>query len=133
MTLNDPNLIAKGIIDALNITIDSISPSKLVECIKKHTKWYDKNLEELAKIKNEAHSKAKNSNDPEKWRVFRNIRNKYNNTVRSTKDNYYTDRLTIKSKDRSMTKIKPELNSNNKLWTTIKEVTNNISKSPLEI
>lgn len=130
MASNDPNTIAKGIIEALNITIDSISPSKLVQCTKNHTKWYDKNLQELAKIKNEAHSKAKNSNDPEKWRIFRNIRNKYNNTVRSTKDKYYTDRLTIKSKDKSTVKIKPELNSTNKLWTTIKEVTNNVSKSP---
>ena len=39
-----------------------------------------------------------NTNSEEDWRQFRLTRNKYNNLVKSTKNNYYSDKLTVKSK-----------------------------------
>merc|ERR1712101_100023 len=79
-------------------------------------------------------------------------RNIYNKTVKDTKAQYYSNKLTIKSKytpspntndntdnqdilnnntiKTNGTKIKPEVSKVNKLWTTVKELTNTATKAP---
>ena len=55
-------------------------------------------LTKLAEYKNKIHRIAKSSNSETDWRIFRNIRNKYNNLVKETKSKYYSQKLTIKNK-----------------------------------
>ena len=125
---------------------------KRIQCTKKHCKWYTPALKKLAEYKNKIHNIAKSSNSETDWRIFRNIRNKYNNLVKETKSKYYSQKLTIKSKHDTTdntnnnsntsinqnnnnnvpndTQIKPEVSNINKLWTTVKELTNTSTKAP---
>ena len=48
------------------------------------------------------------TNDPDDWRHFRRQRNKYNNDIKTAKKKYYY----------------------NKLWSTIKDMTNSCNKTP---
>ena len=123
-----------------------------MQCTKKHCKWYTIELRKLAEYKNKIHNIAKSSNSETDWRIFRNIRNKYNNLVKDTKSKYYSQKLTIKNKNNTNdgtningntmenknnntnvtneTRIKPEVSNINKLWTTVKELTNTSTKTP---
>ena len=75
----DPNIISEILINEIDHIIETISPSKKIQCTKKHIKQYTKELNDLAEIKNKYHSKAKYTDSEEDWRQFRLIRNKYNN------------------------------------------------------
>ena len=96
---DDPNTIAEIIINEVDRCIETISPSKRIQCTKKHCKWYTSELRKLAEYKNKIHNIAKSSNYETDWRIFRNIRNKYNNLVKDTKSKYYSQKLTIRNKN----------------------------------
>ena len=88
------------------------------------------------------HDIAKTTNAETDWSVFRNIRNTYIKSVRETKAQYYSNKLTIKNKHKlnsntnnnnnnqdtfnnntintNDTSIRPEVSNINKLWTTVK-------------
>lgn len=74
----------------MNIIIESISPSKQIQCVKKHSKWYNYEVHKLTLIKNISHKKAKNTNSIEDWRIFRNDRNIYNKAIKNAKHDYYS-------------------------------------------
>ena len=98
------------------------------------------------------HNIAKSTDSENDWRIFRHTRNAYNKAVKDTKAQYYSNNLTIKSKytqspnkndntdskdtlndntiNTNGTKIKPEVSNVNKLWTTVKELTNTATKAP---
>ena len=59
---------------------------------------YTHELTKIAELKNKAHNIAKSSNSETDQRVFRNIRNKYNNLVKDTKSKYFSQKLTIRGK-----------------------------------
>merc|ERR1712240_85817 len=128
-----------------------MAPSKRIQFTRKHCKWYTLELTKLAEHKNKTHKIAKSSNSETDWRVFRNIRNKYNNLVKNTKSKYFSQKLTIRGKmnTNNSTKnnnnnqqnydnnninndtnllIKPEVSNINKLWTAVKELTNTCTK-----
>merc|ERR1712240_633465 len=117
------------------------------------SKWYTPELIQLAEHKNKIHKTAKSSNSETDWRLFRNIRNKYNNLVKDTKSKYFSQKLTIRGKDNKNNTInnnsndhnncnnndsknhhnpliKPEVSNINKLWTAVKELTNTCKKTP---
>ena len=119
----------------------------------KHCKWYTPELTKLAEQKNKIHKVAKSSNSETDLRLFRNIRNKYNNLVKDTKSKYFSQKLTIRGKDNKNNTtnnnsnnpnnynnnnidnhhnplIKPEVSNINKLWTAVKEITNTCIKTP---
>ena len=129
-----------------------IAPSKRIQCTKKHCKWYTPALKKLAEYKNKILKIDKSSNSETDWSIFRNIRNKYTNLIKAKKSKYYSHKLTVKNKyetnsnnnnngnsNKSNTnnnntinpeKIKPEVSNINKLWTTVKELTNTSTKTP---
>merc|ERR1711962_1579825 len=139
----------------LTDVLETIAMSHRIQCTKKHCKWYTIELTKLAEYKNKIHNIAKSSNSETDWRIFRNIRNKYNNLVKETKSKYYSQKLTINNKyntnngtnnngdtgntinnntnGNNDTKIKPEVSNINKLWTTVKELTNTSTKHHLGI
>ena len=72
-----------------------------------------------------SHTVAKNTDNEYDWRKYRNLRNKYNNEVKKSKNKYYTSKLTIQDKECKKDKIlKNEYKIDNKLWTTVKDITN---------
>ena len=81
--LDNPNIIADILINEMNSIIQTIAPSKLVQCNNKYNKWYNHDIEIQADRKNKAYDKARQTNDPEDWREFRRQRNKYNNDIRT--------------------------------------------------
>ena len=126
-----PDEIADILITELNNIIQTIAPSRLVQCKNRYNKWYNKDIETQADIKNKAHDKAKMTNDPDDWRDFRRQRNKYNNDIKTAKNNYYYNQLTIRDKrDKNDIKLKNNLTSDNKLWTTVKDMTDSCNKTP---
>ena len=149
---DNPNTIAEIIVNEVNLCIETISPSKRIQCTKKHCKWYTPALTQLAQYKNKLHNIAKSTDSENDWRIFRHTRNAYNKAVKDTKAQYYSNKLTIKSKytpitntnnntdnqdtlnnntiNTNGTKIKPEVSNVNKLWTTVKELTNTATKAP---
>ena len=66
-----PNDIADILINEIDSIIQTIAPSKLVQCRNRNNKWYNKDIETQADVKNETHDKAKLTNDPDDWRDFR--------------------------------------------------------------
>lgn len=98
-----PDEIAEIPINELNTIIQTVAPSKLRQCMNRYNKWYNKDKETQADIKNKAHYKAKKTNDPEDWRDFRRQRNKYNNDIKTAKNSYYYNKLTIRDKKDKMT------------------------------
>merc|ERR1712115_434517 len=107
--------------------------------------WYTPALTQLAQYKNKLHNIAKSTDSENDWRIFRHTRNAYNKAVKDTKAQYYSNKLTINSKqtpssntnapnnntiNTNGTKIKPEVSNVNKLWTTVKELTNTANKAP---
>ena len=114
---DNPNTIAEIIVNEVNICIETIAPSKRIQCTKKHCKWYTPALTQLAQYKNKLHNIAKSTNSENDWRIFRHTRNIYNNTVRDTKAQYYSNKLTIKNKH------KPDSNTNN--YTNNQDTLNN--------
>ena len=88
---------------------------------------HQKALTQLAQYKNKLHNIAKSTDSENDWRIFRHTRNAYNKAVKDTKAQYYSNKLTIKSKhtlspNTNGTKIKPEVSNVNKLWTTVKNL-----------
>ena len=49
---DNTNMIAETIINEIDTCINTISPSKLIQCTKKHCKWYTPELTKLAQHKN---------------------------------------------------------------------------------
>ena len=79
------NMIAETRTNVIDTCINTISPAKLIQCTKKHCKWYTPELTKLAQHKNRVHKIAKQSNTEEDWRILRNVRNKYTNLIKATK------------------------------------------------
>ena len=105
-----PDKIADILIKELDTIIETIAPSRLIQCKNIYNKWYNKDIERQAKIKDKAHSKAKQTNDPDDWRDFRRQRNKYNNDIKTSKNKYYYNRLTVRDKnDKNNIKLKDNL------------------------
>merc|ERR1711895_255563 len=101
------------IINEVDRCIETISPSKRIQCTKKHCKWYTPVLKKLAEYKNKIHNIAESSKSETDWRIFRNIRNKYNNLVKETKAKYYSQMLTIKDKNEATTNNNTIITSSN--------------------
>ena len=111
-----PNDIADILIIELNTIIQTIAPSRLIQYKNRYNKWYNKDIETQADIKNKAHDKAKLTNDPDDWRDFRRQRNKYNDDIKTPKNNYYYNRLTVRDKnDKNDIKLKDNLTGDSKL------------------
>merc|ERR1712240_702147 len=56
--------IADILIDEVNNIIQTIAPSKLIQCKNRYSKWYNKDIQTQADIKDRAHDKAKKTKDP---------------------------------------------------------------------
>ena len=64
------------------------------------------------------HDIAKTTNAETDWSVFRNIRNTYIKSVRATKAQYYSQKLTIKNKHISDDNTNININNNDTKITT---------------
>ena len=62
--------------------------------------------------------------------IFRRQRNKYNNDIKTAKNKYYHNKLTIKDKKDNDIKLKDNVTNDNKLWSTIKDMTDSCNKTP---
>ena len=67
----DPDIIAKILTRELTVIIESITPSKRIQCSNKYAPWIDSNFIKQAKIRDNLHTVAKNSDSEEDWRIFR--------------------------------------------------------------
>ena len=71
------------------------------------------------------------TNDRDDWRDFRRQRNKYNNNIKTAKNNYYYNKLTIRDKNYpNDIRLKDNVTNDNKLWTTVKDMTDSCNKTP---
>merc|ERR1711867_238665 len=96
--LDTPDEIANILINKFTSIIQTISPSKLIQCKNRYNKWYNKDIETQAEIKNKAHDKAKMTDNPDDWSDFGRQRNKYNNDIKTARKKYYYNKLTLKDK-----------------------------------
>ena len=71
-------MIAETLINELSIIVETIAPSKLVQCKKNYAPWLEENFFEQSRLRDELHHKATLSNSPDDWRVYRMQRNKVN-------------------------------------------------------
>lgn len=79
---------------------------------KENNKWYDKNLRELKRERDEAYRKTRNTNDKETWNKYKQIRNKYSKMIKKCSNNYTKNEI-IECKGDSK-----------KMWQKIKEIMN---------
>ena len=99
--------------------IESISPSKRIQCTNKYAPWIDSNFINQAKIRDNLHMVAKKSNIEGDWRIFRQQRNLVNNLNKANKNNYYKSKLNITKKD-DFSDISVEGSKNT--WRTVKRL-----------
>ena len=136
-----------------------LAPSKLIQFNKKYAPWLDKNYREQNNIKDIYHKTAVSTDHPDDWRLFRSQRNIVNRLVRQNKINYYSQKLNrIKNSDNesdtsicnnindsgdkltdtncndSIDKVtetnKNTYNTDKKMWSAVKTLTNTNKNQP---
>lgn len=63
-------------------------------------------------------------NSENDWRLFRQSRNQYYKAIKEEKNRYYSTKLTVKNKKDNDISNEEEYNTENKLWSTVKELAN---------
>ena len=77
-----PNLIANIMVNEVEIIQNSLAPPKRVKIQKNLAPWYDLELQNLSKSKENTHRMAIINDDEDSWREFRKNRNIYNKMVK---------------------------------------------------
>ena len=107
----DSETIADTLMQEFDLMINTIAPSRRVQTCKKHAPFID--TETLAQIaqRKEHYAKARQSNTPEDWRLYRHTNNTTNRLIKQKKIDFYRQKFDTKD-DKTM-------------WTTLKNLTNN--------
>ena len=93
----------------LNIASQFI-PNKMITVRPKDSPWYTTELRNMKRRLDRLHKKAKNSNNPEHWALFREVRNQYCRSLKNA-ENEYEIKISNKLKDNT--------NFNPKMWWKI--------------
>ena len=95
----DTDFIVETLINEISIIIESIAPSKRIQCSSNYVPWLNQEFSYASKLRDRIHVIARNSNNIEDWRIYRKQRNKVNNVNKTNKSNYYNHNLNIKKGD----------------------------------
>merc|ERR1711954_230420 len=104
----DPELIAEIIMREFNNIIEIIAPRTKRQTKKNYTPYLNKETREAKKKLNEIHNKAKQTQQDDDWREYKNQRATINKQVDNQKQEYITKRLN---------------NSENR-WKTLNDINN---------
>merc|ERR1712240_335583 len=104
----DPDLIAEIIMQEFNNIIEIIAPRTKRQVKKNYTPYINKETREAKKKLNEMHNKAKQTQQDEDWREYKNQRATINKQVDKQKQEYITKKLN---------------NSENR-WKTLNDINN---------
>ena len=96
----DPTEIALAIQDMINQNLDTMAPLKRVQMSKKIPKFASKETLDLINLRDQTYNQARVSNNPDNWRIFRNIRNRCHKNLSRDKKLYISKKFEEeKSKD----------------------------------
>merc|ERR1712243_133998 len=93
----DPDLIATIIMQEFNNIIEIIAPRTKRQIKKNYTPYLNKETREAKKKLNEIHNKAKQTQQDDDWREYKNQRATINKQVDNQKQEYITKKLNNKS------------------------------------
>ena len=86
---DDVNIYAEQLTDTILSISKTCIPNKIVTIRSKDTPWFNNNLRKLIRKRKRAHTRAKRTNYPEHWALYRQIRNQTNTCVKESKQNYF--------------------------------------------
>ena len=137
----DPDAIAEILINELSLIIETISPSKKIQCSNSFCPWLDDEYRIEASIRDNLHTIARTTNTEVNWRLYRQQRNKVNRINTNNKTKYYEARLNknINNNDSNDNSDNNEnIDTNNiytdkGLWRTVRNITNNTKMIPPRI
>ena len=126
----DTDFIAETLINEISVIIESIAPSKRIQCSSNYAPWLNQEFSYQSKLRDRLHVIARNSNNIEDWRIYRKQRNKVNNLNKTNKSNYYNHNLNIKKGDLPGDIKFDSVYSDRKMWGTVKDLTNSSKQVP---
>ena len=112
-TFNDANTVANVIMAELNLMVNSIAPSRIIQTKKKHAPYLNAEAHEQIQQRQQQYKLAVQTDTQDDWRLYRNIRNTTKRLLDRLKTAYYTNKFTNNSD-------KPTL-----MWGTLKQIANN--------
>ena len=107
--LEDPSLICKSIQDTVTHHLDQQAPSKKVQITKKVPVFISSDTKKLLMERDEALKTAKDKDDQDSWRRFKNLRNQCHKNLSKDKKVYTKSKL-------------DENNDEHEKWETAKEI-----------
>ena len=106
LTKTDPDAVWADIIEGLNEIINTLAPTKVIQCKSKYMPYVGKEVEEFIEDANLQLEKAIVTNDAGEWRLFRCLRNQVGKLIKKSKRIYYLEKITNKMK----------------MWSSLKEL-----------
>ena len=111
---NDPNIIAEIIQIEINSIIESIAPSKHIQCANNYMPYLDEDMRIEIMETNKLLTDAITSKDTDKWRLYRHKRNLTQKNIKNKKREYLQEKFsTLKDK-----------------WKFLKKYTNSNKQAP---
>ena len=87
-SLEDPNAVAEIIHIELNSIIESIAPSRIIQCKDNYLPYYDNDIHETISKTNNVLTKAIKSKNNNDWIEFKNLRNTTQKIIKNKKKEY---------------------------------------------
>ena len=100
---DDANVATDLLSNDLNKILDDMAPIKTIQVRNKYCPWLSKETKTLQEERNHLHQKAAESNDPNDWKAFKQVRNKVTNRLKHEKTNWQRNKLENVSGDSSQT------------------------------
>ena len=122
LQIKDPNIISQNIQKILTDILDNLAPIKRIQIRQKKQAKLNDDLIQLIDKRNEAHKKAKESNDINDIRLHRNLRNETNKQISIHKFQTLSHKF-----------ANPDLKTSKQKWNLIKDVTGQSKNNPPEI
>ena len=104
----DATKAAEILTTKLSNILDIMAPIKTIQVRTKYAAWLSSDTKELMQKRNKAQEVASNSNDPDEWRLYKNLRNTVNSRIKSEKKEWEKQKLDSTSND------------TNNLWKNVK-------------
>jgi hypothetical protein len=90
---SDVNTAVSILTDSLTTILNYMAPIKTIQVRSKYCPWLSSETKHLQQERNNLQKKAFESNNPEDWRRYKEVRNKVNNRLKHEKINWRKDKL----------------------------------------
>ena len=91
--LEDPNSIAETIVEEMNIILEELAPSKVIQLNNRSQPWQTTETKQLIKEADESLGNAVKYNEVISWRLYKRAKNKATKWMETAKRMFFIERL----------------------------------------